>query len=570
MSYIGNQPLSSAFVTDQFSGNGSTVAFTMSVAPANTSSVLVAVSGVMQDPSTYSVNGLTLTFSQAPPLGLGNISVRYLGVPASGVTTTAYRTVTEFTASSGQTTFTTPSYTVGYIDVYRNGVRLSPSDFTASNGTTVVLLNSASAGDTVVTESFYVSSVVNAIQQYNGSSYNQLLITPVANTLTSASGQSLRLQTNGGTTVLTLDTAGNGGLGVTPSAWASGFRALQVSANTALWSSTTSGSGPTYLSNNVYFDGARKYIGTGSATEYQQNAGSHIWLTTGSGSAGGTISFTQAMTLDASGNLGIGTTSPLQRLDVASSNTGVYQTIRSTSSGATNVALRIQDGTTGTGNGDGIYLGRSGAENYLWTYENEPWAFGTNNTERARISSDGNFLIGTSDASSTSGPGLKFLNDSEGAGSDRTAIVVSSTTNSQAPFTIYSTGAAAFRFYVGAGGTVYATSTTITGISDVRLKENIRDLDDGLEKIMALQPRKFDWKEGKGKGIANDRGFIAQEFETVFPDMIETWQDPAPEGEEPYKAVNANLIPTLVKAIQELKAIVDAQAAEIAALKGQA
>ena len=84
---------------------------------------------------------------------------------------------------------------------------------------------------------------------------------------------------------------------------------------------------------------------------------------------------------------------------------------------------------------------------------------------------------------------------------------------------------------------------------------------------MALQPRKFDWKEGKGKGIANDRGFIAQEFEQVLPDMVEEWKDPAPEGEEPYKAINANLIPTLVKAIQELKAELDAAKARIATLE---
>jgi hypothetical protein len=85
MSYIGNEPLSVAFLTDTFSGNGSTVAFTMSVAPANTSSILVAVTGVVQDPSTYSVSGTTLTFSAAPPSGTSNISVRYLGIPASGV-----------------------------------------------------------------------------------------------------------------------------------------------------------------------------------------------------------------------------------------------------------------------------------------------------------------------------------------------------------------------------------------------------------------------------------------------------------------------------------------------------
>lgn len=163
MSYIGNPLITAAFLTDQFSGNGSTTTFTMSVAPANTASVLVSITGVLQDPSTYSVSGTTLTFSAAPPTGTGNISVRYLGIPASGVTTTAYRTVTEFTATAGQTTFTPPSYTAGFINVYRNGVLLGSADYTASNGTTVVLATGATAGDLVATESFYVSSVLNAI-----------------------------------------------------------------------------------------------------------------------------------------------------------------------------------------------------------------------------------------------------------------------------------------------------------------------------------------------------------------------------------------------------------------------
>jgi hypothetical protein len=163
MSYIGQEPTTVAFLTDTFSGNGSTVAFTMSVAPATTTSILVAITGVVQDPSTYSVVGTTLTFSAAPPSGTSNISVRYMGIPASGVTTTAYRTVTEFTATAGQTTFSVPSYTVGYIDVYRNGSRLGTADFTATTGTTVVLAAAATAGDLVATESFYVSSVLNAI-----------------------------------------------------------------------------------------------------------------------------------------------------------------------------------------------------------------------------------------------------------------------------------------------------------------------------------------------------------------------------------------------------------------------
>ena len=169
MSYIGNAPISAAFLVDTFSGTGSQTAFTMTVAPANTSSIIVAVTGVLQDPSTYSVSGTTLTFSAAPPSGTSNISVRYLGIPASGVTTTAYRTVTNFTATAGQTSFSVPSYTVGYIDVYRNGVRLVPTDYTATTGTTVVLANACTVGDAVVTESFLVSSVLNAIPATAGS-----------------------------------------------------------------------------------------------------------------------------------------------------------------------------------------------------------------------------------------------------------------------------------------------------------------------------------------------------------------------------------------------------------------
>jgi hypothetical protein len=201
MPYIGQQPTSVAFLTDTFSGNGSTTAFTLSAAPANTSSVLVAVSGVLQDPSTYSVSGTTLTFSGAPPSGTSNISVRFLGIPASGVTTTAYRTVTEFTATAGQTSFSVPSYTVGFIDVYRNGVMLGSADYTATTGTTVVLASGATAGDLVEVISFQVSSVLNAIPATAGS--------VGASNLASGSVTPAKLSTGGPS----WDTSGNLGIG---------------------------------------------------------------------------------------------------------------------------------------------------------------------------------------------------------------------------------------------------------------------------------------------------------------------------------------------------------------------
>ena len=208
MSYIGNAPISAAFLTDTFSGNGSTVAFTMTVAPANTSSIIVAITGVLQDPSTYSVSGTTLTFSAAPPSGTSNISVRYLGIPASGVTTTAYRTVTDFTATAAQTSFSVPSYTVGYIDVYRNGVRLVSTDYTATTGTTVVLANACTVGDSVVTESFLVSSVLNALPTTGGTISGTLIVTGTETvpTITSPTATALTLQ-SAGTTAVTIDTS---------------------------------------------------------------------------------------------------------------------------------------------------------------------------------------------------------------------------------------------------------------------------------------------------------------------------------------------------------------------------
>ena len=172
MSYIGASPTTAAFPFDQFSGNGSTTAFTMSYAPASTTSIVVSVSGVVQNPNTYSVSGLTLTFSGAPPTGTNNIGVLYLGLPATGVSTpgnTAYLSSTEFTATAGQTTFTpSGTYQTGFVNVIRNGAQLAPSDYTATNGTTVVLGTACAAGDVVVIQVYNLVSVTNALPLTGG------------------------------------------------------------------------------------------------------------------------------------------------------------------------------------------------------------------------------------------------------------------------------------------------------------------------------------------------------------------------------------------------------------------
>jgi hypothetical protein len=181
-------------------------------------------------------------------------------------------------------------------------------------------------------------------------------------------------------------------------------------------------------------------------------------------------------------------------------------------------------------------------------------------TERMRITSSGGVLIGKT-AANASNAGT----DINGLGFVGTSY--SPSTNSSTCYDLYSTGVSAYRFYVGMGGTIYATNTTISAISDARYKENIVDLDSGLAKILELKPRKFDWKPGKGKDIKGDRGFIAQEFEQVFPDLVDEWRDPAPEGEESYKSVRQDLIPVLVKAIQEQQTMINELQAKVAALE---
>lgn len=98
------------------------------------------------------------------------------------------------------------------------------------------------------------------------------------------------------------------GLGVIPSAWSTG-RVIQVGAGVSLYNYGSYVDQLALISNAVYTSGWR-YIGAGKAAMYEMYQGAHIWSIAGTGTEGSTASFAQAMTLNASGNLGIGTTSP--------------------------------------------------------------------------------------------------------------------------------------------------------------------------------------------------------------------------------------------------------------------
>jgi len=267
----------------------------------------------------------------------------------------------------------------------------------------------------------------------------------------------------------------------------------------------------------------------------------------------------EVMRLDSSGNLGLGVTpvasvyTPSRNLFVGQASNLIGRTTINFTSLNTNV---YEAPTTSAATFINASTAAAQYQQYLGAHT---WRVSTNtptaNTsivwnDAMTLDASGNLLVGKTSFGGTATGGEIGANG-----------VINSyspdTTNASSTFAAYSNGASAYRFYVGWGGTIFATSIVITAISDERLKENVRDIDTGLSSIMALKPRRFDWKEGKGQDKKNVAGFIAQEFENVFPECVGA-SKAGGDGIE-YKNINhETLIPTLVKAIQELKAEFDA------------
>jgi hypothetical protein len=195
-----------------------------------------------------------------------------------------------------------------------------------------------------------------------------------------------------------LDSAGNMGLGVTPSAWGSGsYKVFQAGIASFVGGST----GAYLIQDNAYSDNTGstwKYINSSyAASQYYAAAGAHVWRTAASGTAGNTISFTQAMTLDASGNLGIGETSPLSRLDVRAP-AGELGRFAITNSG---VGYLLVGGGSSTTEGLRLSYDNSDGSSTINNFFNAALKFSTNNTVRATIDSSGNFNATTSNATSS-------------------------------------------------------------------------------------------------------------------------------------------------------------------------
>jgi hypothetical protein len=122
-----------------------------------------------------------------------------------------------------------------------------------------------------------------------------------------------------------LDASGNLGLGVTPSAWWSTFKVIDINTTGAI---ASSGNDVQILTNTFFNGTSFIYKQTQGAARFRINEGQFVWQQAPSGTAGNAITFTQAMTLFSSGNLSIGNTSDNNfRLDV-SGNVRIANTLR--------------------------------------------------------------------------------------------------------------------------------------------------------------------------------------------------------------------------------------------------
>jgi hypothetical protein len=249
--------------------------------------------------------------------------------------------------------------------------------------------------------------------------------------------------------------------------------------------------------------------------------------------------------------VGIGTSSPAYKFQV---NPGDNQLAVFNESGTwtANGGVVLADYYAATTLIGGIKISASTATSGYLTFHTG----GT--TERARIDSSGNLLVGTT---STGGEiGRLTVKQGSDADSGGLRLIAPNSSDAWAPRT-----GSDSNLYFGYNGTSKANINNSSGaysaMSDARLKENVQESAKGLSEILALRSVSYTFIDDEAK--TEQIGFIAQEVEPVIPEVVS-----APTSANQYYGLNyAGVVPVLVKAIQEQQAIITALTARVEALE---
>ena len=337
-------------------------------------------------------NGYVLAMSSGLPAWIAN--------PAA-----TSRTVTDFTATAGQTTFTV-AYTVGLIDVYRNGVKLAGVDFTATNGTSVVLATGANAGDIIETVAYSALSTGTGVTSFSGGTTG---LSPVSGTGNVVLSGTLNVA-NGGTGLSSL-TAGYIPFGAGTSAFGSSSNLFWDSANNFLGVGTTTPASLLTVDNGVITTGRYGSSGaivlrSASGTQASPTAISSNTNTSnvvGRGYDGTTYRDVASISMYSDGAIS-STSSPgyITFGTTPSSSVTATERMRITSAGAVAIGnttdnnTRVLNFTTVTGGSSSIQSVTVGATDQALTFSTTYATLG----ERMRITGLGNVGIGTTSPAS--------------------------------------------------------------------------------------------------------------------------------------------------------------------------
>jgi hypothetical protein len=354
------------------------------------------------------------------------------------------------------------------------------------------------------------------------------------------------------TGVLALQTNGTTAISIDASQAVSFTNSPTVTGGTANGVAYLNGSTVLTTGSALRFDGSG-LVGTGKfqsqLMRIKDSGYSELYFSTADAGGNGALSYEHSTNslrtyvnggiktvIDSSGNLGVGTTSPDSKLHI---------------SGAAN--LRI------------AYNGTS--VNYMDADTN---IFRNGNgTERARIDSSGNLLVGTT---SLEGNGkIVTVNSFNGivarttaAANSYEAVVASRTATVGKAITLwYDLNAGTQSGFINIDST---SSVSLNNTSDYRAKENIQPLTNSIARIQNLKPVSFKFK---ADGYFAE-GFIAHEFAEVIPQAVHGEKDAVDENGKPvYQAIDqSKIVPLLTAAIQEQQALITQLQADVAALKG--
>jgi len=258
---------------------------------------------------------------------------------------------------------------------------------------------------------------------------------------------------------------------------------------------------------------------------------------------------------DASGNVGIGTSSPSAKLSLAGPNS-------STAALTWQNELRKQGSLYSDTSGVAIYdtsLNSAG----IYLSENSKIDFRVNGSERMRIDSSGNLLVGTTNAATNAGVGIKALsNGTLATVTDNNPLIVRRATNS-GNLVIFGVGVSNYGSITTSGSaTSYNTS------SDYRLKEDWQPVANAITDVKALKPCNFAWKVD-GTRV---NGFLAHELAEVVPEAVTGEKDAVDdEGNPAYQGIDqSKLVPLLTAALQEAIGEIEDLKARVATLEGGA